>query len=375
MAVKFSQFTNKTTTADVTAMVGYFSTGDLNIRIDPAELDTTYGLTTVQNSSDIDFTLTGTKGTGSPAPETVLFKAGSNITLTAAAEEIEIAATDTNTTYTFESVANASNIDLTLTSSTAVDDTVLVTAAGGISFSSVTAAGFTISSTTTGGGWVADGDTGSVTVTDGATLNFTGGAAITTEATGAEVTFDLDDTGVTYAKIQDVAANSLLVRDANSAGVLSAKALATTEILIGNGTGFTAASLGTDVTMDNAGAVTIANDVVTNAKLGIEYTASEALVSGAAIAVNTDLADVFTYTSGVSNTLNFTNVVIGDMKSFVITGGGGPPYTVTLGTANTAACTYNKITGTYDDTGSTKNLLQIKWIATNEAWYSISQPA
>ena len=321
MAVKFSQFTNKTTTADVTAMVGYFSTGDLNIKIDPAELDTTYGLTTVQNSSDIDFTLTGTKGTGSPAPETVLFKAGSNITLTAAAEEIEIAATDTNTTYTFESVANASNIDLTLTPSTGVDDTVLVTAAGGISFSSVGPGGFTISSTTGGLGWTATGDSGTQSVGDGGSLLFEGTAGVITTAAGSsKVTFDLDNAGVTYAKIQDVAANSLLVRDANSVGVLSAKALATTEILIGNGTGFTAASLGTDVTMDNAGAVTIANDVVTNAKLGIEYTDSEALVSGAAIAVNTDLADVFTYTSGVSNTLNFTNVVIGDMKSFVITG-------------------------------------------------------
>ncbi len=121
-------------------------------------------------------------------------------------------------------------------------------------------------------------------------------------------------------------------------------------------------------------ALTIANDVVTNSKLGVEYTASSALTSAATIAVDTDTADIFTYTSGVNNTLNFTDVVIGAMKNFVITGGGSS-YTVTLGTSNGASCTYNKISGDYDDTSGTKNLVQIKWIAVNEAWYTISQPA
>ena len=65
------------------------------------------------------------------------------------------------------------------------------------------------------------------------------------------------DASVDYAHIQDVAANSILVRDANSSGVLTAKALATTNILIGDGTGFTAASLSGQASMDNAGAVTI----------------------------------------------------------------------------------------------------------------------
>ena len=62
------------------------------------------------------------------------------------------------------------------------------------------------------------------------------------------------------------------------------------------------------------------------------------------------------------------------MKSLVITGGGSS-YTVALGTSNGSACTFNNISGTYDDTGSTKNLIQIKWVAVNEAWYTISQPA
>jgi len=62
---------------------------------------------------------------------------------------------------------------------------------------------------------------------------------------------------IDYEHIQDVAANSILVRDANSAGVITAKALATTQILIGDGTGFTAAALSGDVAMANTGAVTV----------------------------------------------------------------------------------------------------------------------
>lgn len=73
--------------------------------------------------------------------------------------------------------------------------------------------------------------------------------------------------GVTFAKFQKVPANTVLVRDANSLGSISAKAVADTQILIGDGTGFTSAALSGDVTMTNAGAVTIANDAVTGDKI------------------------------------------------------------------------------------------------------------
>jgi len=67
----------------------------------------------------------------------------------------------------------------------------------------------------------------------------------------------IKDGGVANAELADMAANTIKVRDANSSGVPSDKALATTEILIGDGTGFTAASLSGDATMTNAGAVTV----------------------------------------------------------------------------------------------------------------------
>ena len=99
-------------------------------------------------------------------------------------------------------------------------------------------------------------------------------AAIGDDAVGADqlassavVTASIVDANVTLAKIENLAANTVLVRDASSSGVASAKAVADTQILIGDGTGFTAAALSSDVTMANTGAVTIANNAITNAKV------------------------------------------------------------------------------------------------------------
>jgi hypothetical protein len=111
---------------------------------------------------------------------------------------------------------------------------------------------------------------------------------------------------------------------------------------------------------------------VTSGVLGDEYTASSALTSAATITVDTSTADTFTLTAGHSATLNFTNVVVGDLKNIVVTGGGSS-YTLTLGNINGSAGTFNLISGTYDDTSATKNFIQIKFISTSEAWYTISQ--
>ena len=67
--------------------------------------------------------------------------------------------------------------------------------------------------------------------------------------------------------LEDMPANTVKVRDANTAGASSNKAVVNEQILIGDGTGFTSAALSQDVLMTNAGVVTIQPDVVTNAKL------------------------------------------------------------------------------------------------------------
>ena len=130
------------------------------------------------------------------------------------------------------------------------------------------------------------------------------------------------------------------------------------------------------ISLNDLGVTTakLANDSVTFDKLGVEYTTSTPLTSAATIAVNTALSDVFTFTAGHLAELNFTNVGIGDLKSFIITGGGGS-YTLSFGDSNGSSAIYNKISGTFLDTASAKNLVQIKFVAVNEAWYSISQIA
>ena len=82
-------------------------------------------------------------------------------------------------------------------------------------------------------------------------------------ASDAVTTAKILDANVTFAKIQNVAANSILGRNANSSGVLTEVALATTQILIGDGTGFTAAAISGDATMTNAGALSLATAAIT----------------------------------------------------------------------------------------------------------------
>lgn len=95
----------------------------------------------------------------------------------------------------------------------------------------------------------------------------------------AAKTISVKNDGITFAKLQNLAANTVIVRDANSAGDASAKAVTNQQILIGNGNGFTAASLSGDVSMTNAGVVTIANDAVENSMIAHGAITSQSLAA------------------------------------------------------------------------------------------------
>ena len=129
-------------------------------------------------------------------------------------------------------------------------------------------------------------DSGTIDIDlDGDSLTVTGGEGIDTSATGTTLTITgeeastsnkgvasfssdnflvssgavtIKDAGVANAELADMAANTVKVRNDNSSGVPSDLALATTEIMIGDGTGFTAAALSGDATMTNAGVVNVA---------------------------------------------------------------------------------------------------------------------
>jgi len=128
-----------------------------------------------------------------------------------------------------------------------------------------------------------DSGTGAIDL-DSQTLDIAGGSGITTTAGSQTLTVAGDDAttsakgvasfhsdnfsvssgavtikdgGVVNAELGDMAANTVKVRNANSSGVPSDLALATTQIMIGDGTGFTVAALSGDTTMTNAGVVTV----------------------------------------------------------------------------------------------------------------------
>lgn len=94
-------------------------------------------------------------------------------------------------------------------------------------------------------------------------FNVAGGHGLTQEAGGL--------------KLEDMPANTVKVRDANTAGASSNKAVTNQQILIGDGTGFTSAALSQDVLMTNAGVVTIQPDVVTYDKIQDIVTANRVL--------------------------------------------------------------------------------------------------
>ena len=101
-------------------------------------------------------------------------------------------------------------------------------------------------------------DSGTIDIDlDSDTLTVAGGAALDTSATGTTVTVNVTDEGITNAKLAHMAANTVKVRDANSTGDPSDVAVADTELLIGDGSGFATNTLSKDATLLSTGALTV----------------------------------------------------------------------------------------------------------------------
>ena len=168
----------------------------------------------------------------------------------------------------------------------------------------------------------------------GSTITFTSAPASGASFWGVE----LGDVGgvaqtvandvVTNANLANMAANTVKVRDANSSGDASDKAVADTQILIGDGTGFTAAALSGDVTMANTGAVTIANNAVENAMMADD---------------SIGVAELNT-TSGTASSSTFLR---GDMQ-WQAAGGGSLTLINTETASNSATLTVTGLSTTYD---------------------------
>ena len=126
MAVKFSQFTTASQLSDISHLVGY--KGSDNVQIPPSLLaGTTYTLDVPSATTNIN--LGGSDSTNSALTLT----GGTDITLTrTSASEITIASTASGDTYTLGATTDGSNVDLNLDAAAGSDSTVQLTAGTGM---------------------------------------------------------------------------------------------------------------------------------------------------------------------------------------------------------------------------------------------------
>ena len=103
--------------------------------------NTTYTYDSVASGSDVNLRLIGSDGT----TDNILLTAGSNITVSSVSTSgFTLSATDTNTTYTYSAAASGNNVNLRLQGSDGTSDDVLLTAGTDITFSNVNSSGLTI---------------------------------------------------------------------------------------------------------------------------------------------------------------------------------------------------------------------------------------
>ena len=170
---------------------------------------------------------------------------------------------------------------------------------------------------------------------------------ITTQQ-ASDITDNNDKIGITSAQAGEITANNSKVTNATHTGDVTGDGLLT----IVDDKVITSKILNLNVTTAK-----IADDAITYAKLGVEFTTTGAITTALDFTAN----QVFTKTMTAGTTFTYSNVGIGMVKDFILTGAFVP--TFPLGTKTVA--------GTYD--GSVSNLIQIVAIASGDYWMSISK--
>jgi len=277
MAVKFSEFQAKQdASVDVTEVVGYLTSGELNVRIPPANLDTTYAVSTGNAGASPTISLQGTKpgqaaaitpstvsltglggtvlvGDGSnaisftsttydlTATDTspagtvplVLGKTGGGdlsgdnivnligaggIGITSSSNTVTITGTASSTTYSLDVPSATTNINLA--GSDGSNDA--ITLVGGTEIQLVRDSGSQItinSQAASYSSWTVAGDTGNTVVNSGETATIAGGTGINTAEVNKTVTVNIDYAGADNAILgastaQVVAADTIWFSDA-----------------------------------------------------------------------------------------------------------------------------------------------------------------
>ena len=202
MAVKFSQFTTASALSDISYLVGY--KGTANIQIAPSLLaGTTYSLDVPTLTTNIN--LAGSNSTN----DAITLTGGTDITLTrVSASEISIASTASGDTYTLGATTDGSNVDLNLDAAAGSDTTVQLTAgtgmtitqSGGNNVTFASAAGVTMTKDQFTGNNSTTAFTLSVTPTAADNLNiFISGVYQNSKDSGGTANYTVAGTTLTFA--------------------------------------------------------------------------------------------------------------------------------------------------------------------------------
>tara|TARA_A100000172_G_scaffold71609_1_gene52308 strand:+ start:180 stop:1586 length:1407 start_codon:yes stop_codon:yes gene_type:complete len=206
MAVKFSQFSAETNAANITNIVGYTTSGNLNVQIPPANLDTTYTLASSASGSNVVLTLDGTKPGGTATDDTITITQGSGITfssVTAAGFTIAASGAVTTVDETTPGTSSGTPIVVNPTTGDVLIQSMAFAGAGNVGHVPSAAAASAGQFLDYTGNWSApSGAFTGFSITDGATtevvgngdiVTFAGGTYINTAVTAADtVTITLD---------------------------------------------------------------------------------------------------------------------------------------------------------------------------------------
>ena len=411
MAVKFSEFSAKQLVSDVTEVVGYLQTGELNVRIPPANLDTTYAVSTGNagasptislqgtkpnqpainpstvsltgsgatllagnGSTTIDFAstsyaitstdtspagtvplvLTGTGG-GDAGTDTVNLVGAGGIGVTSSSNTVTITSTASNTTYSLDVPSATTNINLA--GSDGSNDAITLVGGTEIQLVRDSASQITINSQAASySSWTVAGDTGNTVVNSGETATIAGGTGITTAESGRAVTISIADAGISTAKIADDAVTADKLANSINTEITANTAKVTNATHTGDVTGATALTIGNDKVIT----AKILNDNVTTAKLEARYkslvpistlagTVAFDCSAGSSFKLSGDLTGA--YTINLSSYKKGQVITIFPLKA----------QSITLAGQGSSSNTFNKIGGIdYDNT--THNILQIECV-------------
>lgn len=182
------------------------------------------------------------------------------------------------------------------------------------------------------------------------------------ELYGITYTSDTQDiSGTTFrvplATISDQAANTVMVRDANSSGALSAKAVTNQQILIGDGTGFTAAALSGDVTMTNAGAVSIEANTIDHDELANRFANKVDKTDTGNFTVDCSTGSVFLCTGNIGTAnITFDNMKQNQVVDLVLSGTLSSAAITFVGGTGLGTTTFNKVGTTSLSTSATNHI-------------------